>query len=121
MICILEYINNRSNNFLLAKAFFRHCDKRMIQFLTEIVINLLEGIIHIEDKRPFRKYRSQLEALYKLGTQQGGSTKKKGPKKGTEKSVKLNLKRQRAVFCSPKGLKLVKGLFNIVQKRQFTR
>jgi len=66
MISILAYINNRSNNFLV-KTFIRHCDKRMIQFLSEIVINLLEGIIPIEDKRPFRKYRSQLETLYSLG------------------------------------------------------
>jgi len=120
MISILAYINNRSNNFLV-KTFFRHCDKRMIQFLSEIVINLLEGVIPIEDKSPFRKYRSQLEKLYILGVQGGGSTKRKKKKMTAAKTVKLNLKRQRAVFCSPKGLKLVKVLFNIVQNRQFTR
>ncbi len=110
MTCILEYINTHSSK-MLAKMFYQHCDKRMILFINEIVLNLLDGVIPVDNtnKKQFLKFRLQLEPLYKLGKQ-----RKRG-------DVNATLTRQRAVLCSHKGLKLVKILFNLIRNRQFTR
>ena len=89
----------------------------MIMFLAEIVVNLLDGnLIEINnnnDKRPYLKFRLLLEKIYNAGM---GKNKKK---KTT--TLNITLSQQRAVFSSPKGLQLVKLLFNIVKNRQFTR
>ncbi len=108
MTCILEYITTHSNK-TLSKAFYQHCDKRMILFITEIVLNLLDGSITIDEtnKKQFLKFRLQLEPLYKLGKLQ------KNSKSNT------TLTEQRLVLCSPKGLKLVRVLFNLIRNRQF--
>lgn len=114
MLCILEYITNFSNK-TLSKTFFLNCDKRIIQFLCEIVLNLLDGIVNVDNRKPFLKFRPQLEAIYSCSS----NTSERRHRKGA--AGKLTLARQRLVFCSPKGLKLVKLLFNIVRNRQFTR
>ncbi len=109
MICILEYINNHSSKFL-ARTFFQHCDQRLIKFLVEIVINVLDGTLKVGDKKPFYKYRPELQGVYNIG--------KKAVT--TKKLSKTNLQHQRAVLSSPRGLKLVNTLFNTVQNRQFS-
>ena len=87
----------------------------MIMFLAEIVVNLLDGnLIEINnnnDKRPYLKFRLLLEKIYNAGM---GKNNKKT-------TLNITLSQQRAVFSSPKGLQLVKLLFNIVKNRQFTR
>ena len=117
MLCTLEYINNHTSTFL-ARMFFQHCDRRMILFLAEIVINLLDGVIGVikNDKRPYLKFRSLLEKVYKYSVKMKTNNGKKEKTK-----VNISLSQQRAVFSSPKGLQLIKLLFNIVQNRQFTR
>ena len=108
MTCILEYITTHSNK-TLSKAFYQHCDKRMILFITEIVLNLLDGSITIDEtnKKQFLRFRLQLEPLYMLGKLQ------KHSKSNT------TLTSQRLIICSPKGLKLVRVLFNLIRNRQF--
>ena len=65
MLCNLEYINNHTSAFL-ARTFFQHCDKRMIMFLAEIVVNLLDvNLIELNnDKRPYLRFRLLLEKIY---------------------------------------------------------
>jgi hypothetical protein len=71
----------------------------MILFITEIVINLLEGSLGVESKTPFLKYQSLLEKLYTYG---GGGRGRM--------DISAKLSERRAVLSSPKGLKLVKLL-----------
>ena len=71
----------------------------MILFITEIVINLLEGSLAVESNRPFLKYQSLLEKLYACG---GGGCGRM--------DVSAKLSERRAVLSTPKGLKLVKLL-----------
>jgi hypothetical protein len=87
----------------LVKTFIKYCDKRMILFLTEIVINLLEGTLDVESKKPFLKYRRLLEKLYAYGRSGGG-----------QMDISAKLSARRAVLSSPKGLKLVKLLVNLL-------
>jgi hypothetical protein len=104
MLSTLEYVNERVPAHL-AKAFFKHCDKIMILFVTEIVINLLEGAIPVKSNRPFLKYQSLLEKLYVYG---GGG--------GGRMDISAKLSERRAVLSAPKGLKLVKLLVKTLKR-----
>jgi hypothetical protein len=105
MLSTLEYVNDRAPK-RLAETFFKYCDKRMILFLTEIVINLLEGTLAVESKKPFLKYRRILQKLYAYGRSGGGLM-----------DISVQLPARRTVLSSPKGLKLVKLLVNLLLKR----
>jgi hypothetical protein len=78
----------------------------MILFLTEIVINLLEGTLVVESKTPFLKYRILLEKLYAYGRSGGGLM-----------DISAKLSTRRTVLSSPKGLKLVKLLVKLLLER----
>jgi hypothetical protein len=74
----------------------------MILFLTEIVINLLEGRLDVGSKKPFLKYRGLLEKLYRCGRSGGG-----------QMDISAKLASRRAVLSTPKGLKLVRLLVKL--------
>jgi hypothetical protein len=102
MLCTLEYVNAHAPA-RLAKTFYKQCDKRMILFLTEIAVNLLEGTLTATTKTPFLKYRNLLEKLYKAGRRGGG-----------KRDISANLAGRRTVLSSSKGLKLAKLLVNLL-------
>lgn len=110
MIYTLAFITNHSSTFL-AKVIIIHCDKTLIKFVCEIIINILQGNIKITNKEPFTKFRSELEKMYNFC--------RRG-RKIVNSSSKAHLVQQRAILSSTKGLHLLKLLYTTVQDRKFS-
>ena len=71
-----------------------HCDSLFILFLTEVVLNVLEGNLPIQSKVKFLQYEEEITKLVR-----------------DRKKEKISIKMKRNILASNRGLKLLDLLY----------